>query len=222
MRKCDLKIPSEALVCSAQELATRTNYPKYYIDKSVNSPSCRIRGETGETISHFVRKCSKLTQREYKKRHDNVARMVHWELCQGFILEKPENGIYTIPKLLVEMLTTSIIWDMNIQCDSIIVERKPDIVIVNKMEKTAVSIDVTIPWDKKITDKEKEKIEKYQNLKRETQRLDVILVVLGALGSVTKNSEKYVDKIGIKIDLHTIQKATLLGTVRILRKVPEC
>ena len=50
----------------------------------------------------------------------------------------------------------------------------------------------------------------------------MIPVVLGALGSVTKNFEKYVDKIGIKIDLHNVQKTTLLGTARILRKVLEC
>ena len=50
----------------------------------------------------------------------------------------------------------------------------------------------------------------------------MILAVLGALGSVKKNFEKYVDKIEIKIDLHIVQKTTLLGTARILRKVLEC
>ena len=47
----------------------------------------------------------------------------------------------------------------------------PDIVIVNRMEKTAIIIDVAIPGDKRIIDNEKEKIEKYQNLKRGIQRL---------------------------------------------------
>ena len=50
----------------------------------------------------------------------------------------------------------------------------------------------------------------------------MIPVVLRALGSVTKNFEKYVDKIGIKLDLHTAQKITLLVTARMLRKVLEC
>ena len=50
----------------------------------------------------------------------------------------------------------------------------------------------------------------------------MIPVVLGALGSVTENFEKYVDKIGIKVYLHTAQKTTLLGAARILRKVLEC
>ena len=51
---------------------------------------------------------------------------------------------------------------------------------------------------------------------------DMIPVVLGTLGSITKNFEKYVDMTGNKIDLHTAQKTTLSGTVRILRKVLEC
>ena len=50
----------------------------------------------------------------------------------------------------------------------------------------------------------------------------MIPVVLGALGSVTKNFEKYIDNIGIKLDAHTVQKTILSGTARILRKVLEC
>ena len=76
---------------------------------------------------------------------------------------------------------------MNIQCDNVIVERRPDIAIVNKMEKTVIIIDDAVPGDKRIIDKEKENIEKYQNLEREILRLwnlkkiDVIPVVLGVL-----------------------------------------
>ena len=54
---------------------------------------------------------------------------------------------------------------MNGQCDNLILEGGPDIVIVNKMEKTAIIIDVAIPGSKIIIDKEKEKTEMYQNLK---------------------------------------------------------
>ena len=48
---------------------------------------------------------------------------------------------------------------MNIQCDNVIVERRPDIVIVDKTEKTAIIIDAAIPGDRRIIDKEKEKTE---------------------------------------------------------------
>ena len=81
---------------------------------------------------------------------------------------------------------------MNVQCDNVNVEWRPDIVIVNKMEKTTIIIDVAIPRDKRTISKEKEKIEKYQNLKREILRLwyikkiDVIPVVLWALGRLQR------------------------------------
>ena len=39
--------------------------------------------------------------------------------------------------------------------DFTVVERKPDVAIVNKMEKTAIIIDVAIPGDKRMIDKEK-------------------------------------------------------------------
>ena len=113
---------------------------------------------------------------------------------------------------------------MNIQCDNVIVERRPDIAIVNKMEKTVIIIDDAVPGDKRIIDKEKENIEKYQNLEREILRLwnlkkiDVIPVVLGALGSVIKNFEKYVDKIEIKVDLHAAQKKHIIRDSKNIEK----
>ena len=113
---------------------------------------------------------------------------------------------------------------MNIQCDNVIVERRPDIAIVNKMEKTVIIIDDAVPGDKRIIDKEKENIEKYQNLEREILRLwnlkkiDVIPVVLGTLGSVIKNFEKYVDKIEIKVDLHAAQKKHIIRDSKNIEK----
>ena len=60
---------------------------------------------------------------------------------------------------------------MNIQCDHVIEARRPDIVVVNKQEKKCTIIDIAIPADKRIGEKEIEKIEKYQDLKRENARM---------------------------------------------------
>ena len=43
-----------------------------YTNKSVDSPSCRMCGETGKTISHIVSECSKLAQREQKRSYDKL------------------------------------------------------------------------------------------------------------------------------------------------------
>ena len=42
LSKCDLKIGTEALLCSAQEQAIRTNYVKHYTGKTSESPLCRL------------------------------------------------------------------------------------------------------------------------------------------------------------------------------------
>ena len=50
----------------------------------------------------------------------------------------------------------------------------------------------------------------------------MVLVVVGALGAVSKNLDTWLDKLGINnitINTGLLQKTALLGTARILRKV---
>ena len=119
------------------------------------------------------------------------------------------------------------LWDFNVQCDHIIEATRPDIVIVEKDEKVCKIIDIAIPGDSRLVEKEREKVEKYQDLKRERPRIwsmrkvEVIPVVVGALGAIPKNLDKWIEKIGTKIKVEHIQKTATLGTVSILRKVLE-
>ena len=104
--------------------------------------------------------------------------------------------------------------------------RRPDVVIVDKREGSCQIIDVAIPEDGREREKEDEKIEKYQDLSREVQRMwgvrsKVIPVVVGTLGSVPlrlKDNLKVID-VGISVEL--IQKCALLESASILRKVLE-
>ena len=63
------------------------------------------------------------------------------------------------------------IWDINIQCDNVAEARRPDLILLDKKAKSCVIIGVAIPGDCRIREKEVEKIEKYQNLKRQLKRL---------------------------------------------------
>ena len=118
-----------------------------------------------------------------------------------------------------------LIWDINIQCGNVIKARRPDLILVDKKAKSCVIIDVAIPGDCRIRKKEIENIEKYQNLKRELKRLwsvkkvEVISVVVGALGCISKGFSGWMDTLGIKLNVGMVQKSVLLGTARILRKV---
>ena len=57
LSKCDLKIWTEALLCAAQEQAITTNYVKHHIDKTSESPLCRLCGKKCESVQHLVHVC---------------------------------------------------------------------------------------------------------------------------------------------------------------------
>ena len=70
----DLKMESESLIVAAQNLSTRANLVKAKIDKSHGDSLCRVCGKVNESIDHTVSGCSKLAQKEYKRRHDNLGK----------------------------------------------------------------------------------------------------------------------------------------------------
>ena len=95
--------------------------------------------------------------------------------------------------------------------------------MVEKEQKQCTIIDIAIPGDNRVG--AKEKIEKYDNLKWEAKKMwsmkkvEIVPVVIGALGAVSKNFEQYMERLGIqikterappqKIPLHTILLACI-------------
>ena len=82
-------------------------------------------------------------------------------------------------------------WDFSIQTDHVIEAQKPDLVLVDKKKKICQMIDFAVPRDSRIEEKEKDKIEKYQELGRELQKIwnvkvKIIPLVVGSLGAIPK------------------------------------
>ena len=74
-------------------------------------------------------------------------------------------------------------------------------------------------------DEEGETIRGYrQRMYREWRKrgmLEVVPIVIGALGCITKEFDRWIENLGITCSVGVTQKAALLGTARILRKVLE-
>ena len=119
------------------------------------------------------------------------------------------------------------LWDFSIQYDHIIEARRPHILIMEKDKKVCKIINIAIPGDSRVSEKESEKVKKYQDLKREittiwsVKKVEMIPFVVGPLGTIPKRLDKWTEKIGIKIKTEHIQKTAILGGTKILRKVPE-
>ena len=62
---------------AAQNQSIRTNLVDAKIDKSQGDSLCRVCRKVNENIDHSVSGCSKRTQKEYKRRYDNLGKTVH-------------------------------------------------------------------------------------------------------------------------------------------------
>ena len=60
-----------------------------------------------------------------------------------------------------------ILWDFSIQNDYVIEARRPDLVVTEKKRRTCKIIEFAVPGYSRIEEKEKEKIEKYQDIRKE-------------------------------------------------------
>ena len=78
----DLNRETESLIVAAQNRSIRTNLVKARIDKSQGDSLCRVCRKVDESIDYIVSSCSKLVEKEYKRRHDNLGKIVHQKLVR--------------------------------------------------------------------------------------------------------------------------------------------
>ena len=97
-----------------------------------------------ESITHLIAEREKLAQKEHKQRHDNIARIVHLELCQKFGLVGNVKWYNHKPASAVENDRVKIMWDFNIQTDHVIQYRRPDIDVLYKNERKCDLIDMCL------------------------------------------------------------------------------
>ena len=225
LRNGFLKKETEGLILAAQEQALRTNSVKHSIDKTSQTPLCRLCGESTETVWHIVSGCKKLAQNAYRKRHDKVALRVHWEMCRKYGIDCNDKWYDYQPLPIVENGEVRVTWDMTIYTDKVLKHNRPDITLVHKDTQDWTLIDIAVPADQNIIRTEEEKVEKYQDLAFEIRRIHgaskvtVIPIVIGALGSISKRAKTWYDKLGVPEFIGSVQLSAILGTAHLLRKV---
>jgi len=87
------------------------------------------------------------------------------------------------------------LWNQAVHTDREVTANMPDIIIKNKKEKTRTLIDVAIPADRNVVQKEAEKKLKYKSLCIEIKRMwnlkcTIVPVTIGATGIVTRSLRK--------------------------------
>ena len=184
-----MKRETDSLIVAAQNQSVRTNLVKAKINKSQKNKLCRLCKKADESIDHVASGCSKLAKKEYKRRHDNLGKIVHWKLARKCNFEAGDKWYESEPESVLENEDYKILWDFSIQMDHVTQARRPDLVLVNKKGGTCKIIDFGLSGDSRIEEMEKEKMKKYQDLTRELQkiwnvRVKIIPLVLGSLGAI--------------------------------------
>ena len=185
------------MLTAAQDQALPTRWRKINIEKREGTSLCQLCNVKDETMFHILSECTKIAETEYRKRHDGVARLVHWNLCKQYGLNRSGKWYDHKIDTVIENEKAKIVWDMRIQTDQMITARRPDIVVRDKMMDHTWLIDVAVPGDGRIKEKEVEKIDKYQDLARKLRKVwntsvTVVPIVIGALGAVENLEEELI------------------------------
>ena len=132
MEKGELK--RENLFCAAQEQAIRTNSVKYIIDRTNETPLCRLCNKNTESVTHIISTCPNLAKNQYQKRADKIAKKTNWLLRKKFHLECNDKWYEHGSDSVLENEGCKILWDFPIQSHKVIEHRRPDIVCIDKIE----------------------------------------------------------------------------------------
>ena len=192
--------------------------------KTESISNCRLCDEKLETIDHLISGCPILAKTEYLRRHNRIAQYIHWHVCKVYHFQVSNRWYDHKTPAVMENNMAVVMWDFPIQTDRTIKANRPDIIIKDKDNKTCLMIDVSVPADVNTSLKIYEKLSKYKDLEIEIERswklkAKTVPIVIGALGTVNKNTEKYLDEVPGDISITEVQKQALLGTTYILRKV---
>ena len=111
LRKENLKREKESLLIATQNNVIPTNHIKAGIDKTQQNSKCRLCGDRDEATNHITNECSKVAQKEYKTRHDWVAKVIHWEMCKKLKFDHTNKWYMHNPVSVLENDTYKLLWN---------------------------------------------------------------------------------------------------------------
>lgn len=221
---------TEGFIQAIQDQVIATNNYKKYIEKLDVVDRCRRCHRESETIDHLISSCPNLANTEYIHRHNLTANILHQALAVKYNLLSEDDMVpyydYKARPVL-ENDTYKLYYDLSIHTDKTITANKPDLVLHNIKDKTAIFVDITHPNDHNINKAEEEKVKKYIPLSieyKEIHRLksvQILPIVITATGLVNKNLSQSILKMQLDPNslIPKMQKNVILETCRIVRTV---
>ena len=217
---------TEGFVCAAQENVIATRLYCATVIGDGGGRDCRMCGEEAESVAHLVSHCKSLRQSEFKRRHDKMGLRVYWEVCGLRGLKRSENWYEETPDPVRKSADGryEVWWDQKVSTPTAFEHNRPDLVLIDHIDKKWTFVDFAVPFDRNVVSKEEEKVAKYKDLAAEVSRMhtvkvEVVPIVVGTLGMVSKNLLGWLKRIGVDDVVGALQTSAIIGTSAILRKV---
>ena len=152
---------------------------------------------------------------------EEIARIIHQQLALIYSLVESEVPYYRyVPDPVLENSNVTLYWDRPIITDRTSVANKPDIVVVDCLERRAMIVGIAVPHDVNLVKAENDKKIKYLDLAREVVDMwdvstaTIVPIVVTANGIIAKSLDQHLRRLALGL----IQKAVLLDTTRIVRR----
>ncbi|KAI5753628.1 hypothetical protein M8J77_001970 [Diaphorina citri] len=149
-----------------------------------------------------------MSQTEYLHRHNQVAAIIHQNICSNLKLIDEKTPYYKYePPPVIETAKYTVYYDRTIMTDKTIPNNRPDIVVHDKERRMALLVDIAIPNTHNMESTVVEKKRKYQELRDEVRRMwrlekvEIVPIILSATGIIPKNLHQSLQDLGIQSTL---------------------
>ena len=105
------------------------------------------------------------------------------------------------PAQVVQNNSTKILWNFQIQTDHEVINKKPDVIVVDKINKTANLIEIAVPNDYNICNKRLQKMRACTTLSGEIKTLwnlnkvQITSIIVGAMGTFHNKFDDDISKL---------------------------
>jgi hypothetical protein len=141
----------KSLITAAQNQALNMRYYQRNIMKQpVDSK------QSGRTHKTYCCRGTTLVPSNYTNRHNKVAGYIHWIICKHTWLQVTDKYYEHVTERDINVNSITITWAVLLITDRTITANRPHIVLHDKMQKTCLLTNISIPDDSSINTKETE------------------------------------------------------------------
>lgn len=187
------------------------------------SENCMRCNQEKWSVSHVATQCHNLRHFDYVRRHNEVMKIIHHNMCRRYGLTKTSLKGHLLQGVVSNARAT-IKLDLPTTTDTKVQHYKPDGVLYDKAEKKITIIEVGVTSRERVARVEGEKRGKYEPLASELRSqhvgwvVEVVPIVIAWDGAVTRHFPRHLAKLKMDItDLARMQLVILNTTAAMVR-----